>query len=212
MRYLPFLETIAQPAASPAPVWLAHDRILDGRRRGRDCAGQKRSARKRVGARHRQSVFFFWIRGCMSGQQRICVHGHAGLGGRSHFHALPVREMIVYDSKVRAPICFDPVASRTVLPYHELGAKLAIEGNDSDGIARAVAMAYALLGNLPNREGVAFPYMWSADMNLGPGAGAWHPHMMIYAPDYDNSMPGETSPEGRRQLLATTPALRLSSS
>jgi hypothetical protein len=33
--------------------------------------------------------------------------------------------------------------------------------------------------------------MWSADQILGP-AGHWHPHMMIYAPDYDNSMLGNS--------------------
>src|SRR5688500_18645038 len=27
---------------------------------------------------------------------------------------------LVYNSKLRAPICFDPVASRTVIPYQEL--------------------------------------------------------------------------------------------
>jgi hypothetical protein len=118
-----------------------------------------------------------------------------GWAGAPTFTPLPIRQMIVYSSKVRAPICFDPVASRTVLPYHELRAKLGMEGKDPDAIASEVAMAYAL-GNLPKREGVAFAYMWSADMNLGPGAGAWHPHMMIYAPYYDNSMLGGNEPGG----------------
>jgi hypothetical protein len=31
--------------------------------------------------------------------------------------------------------------------------------------------------------------MWSADQVLEP-AGHWHPHMMVYAPDYENSMLG----------------------
>jgi hypothetical protein len=117
-----------------------------------------------------------------------------GWAGAPTFTPMPIRQMIVY-SKVRASICFDPVASRTVLPYHELRAKLAIEGKDADAIASEVAMAYAL-GNLRKREGVAFAYMWSADMNLGPGEGAWHPHMMIYAPYYDNSMLGGNEPGG----------------
>jgi hypothetical protein len=118
-----------------------------------------------------------------------------GWAGAPTFTPLPIREIIVYDSKVRAPICFDPVASRTVLPYHELRAKLGIEGKDADAIASGVAMAYAL-GKLPKREEVAFAYMWSADMNLGPGAGAWHPHMMVYAPYYDNSLLGGNEPGG----------------
>lgn len=112
-----------------------------------------------------------------------------GWAGAPTFGPAPVRDMIVYSSKVRAPVCFDPVASRTVVPYHELRAKLAMAGKDPDEIANEIAQAYAE-GKLPRREGVAFAYMWSADMNLGPGIGAWHPHVMVYTPYYDNTMLG----------------------
>jgi hypothetical protein len=96
---------------------------------------------------------------------------------------------LVYYSKLRAPICFDPVASRTVLPYQELRTKLGIEGKDPEAISNRVARAYAT-GELPKMESVAFAYMWSADSNLGPGVGAWHPHMMVYAPYYTNALLG----------------------
>jgi hypothetical protein len=65
---------------------------------------------------------------------------------------------LVYDSKLRAPICFDPVASRTVLPFQELRTKLGIEGKDPDTIASSVATAYST-GQLPKMEGVSFAYM-----------------------------------------------------
>ena len=100
----------------------------------------------------------------------------------------PFRNFVYY-SKLRAPICFDPVASRTVLPYYELRTKLGMEGKDPDAIARGVETAYAL-GKLPKREGVSFAYMWSANQDLGPGIGAWYPHMMVFAPYYTNSMLG----------------------
>jgi hypothetical protein len=32
--------------------------------------------------------------------------------------------------------------------------------------------------------------MFSADQDLGPGVGAWHPHMMVFTPYYENSMLG----------------------
>jgi hypothetical protein len=96
---------------------------------------------------------------------------------------------LVYDSTVRAPICFDPGASRAVMPYYELRSKLGIEGKTTDQIAEAVQAAY-VKGKLPRRDTVSFAYMWSADQNLGPGAAHWHPHMMIFAPYYDNSMVG----------------------
>ena len=31
---------------------------------------------------------------------------------------------------------------------------------------------------------------WSADQNLGPGIGHWHPHMMVFTPYYENSTLG----------------------
>src|SRR5207253_9587334 len=45
-------------------------------------------------------------------------------------------------------------------------------------------------GDLPRRDGVSFAYMWSAHQHLGPGIDAWHPHMMVFAPYYDNAMVG----------------------
>src|SRR5262249_5720682 len=82
---------------------------------------------------------------------------------------------LVYDAGVRAPICFDPVAARTVMPYYELRSRLGMEGKSPDQIAQGVQAAYAK-GELPRRDAVAFAYMWSADQNLGTGIGHWHPH------------------------------------
>jgi hypothetical protein len=96
---------------------------------------------------------------------------------------------IVYDAKVRAPICFDPVASRAVMPYYELRTQLGLQGQSPDQIAHGVQSAYDT-GRLPKRDAVSFAYMWSADQYLGPGAGHWHPHLMIFAPYYDNAKLG----------------------
>jgi hypothetical protein len=96
---------------------------------------------------------------------------------------------LVYDATIRAPICFDPAASRTVMPYYELRSRLGMEGKTPDQIAEGVQAAYAK-GELPKRDGVTFAYMWSADQNLGPGVGHWHPHMMVFSPYYENAMLG----------------------
>ncbi len=101
---------------------------------------------------------------------------------------------LAYDAKLRAPHCFDPIASRTVLPLQELQAKLGLEGKGPDQIAKEVQAAYAK-GELPKMEAVAFAYMFSADQDLGPGLGAWHPHMMVYSPYYENSMLGGNAPD-----------------
>ena len=96
---------------------------------------------------------------------------------------------LVYDPTVRAPICFTPQAVREVLPYYELRTKLAMRGKNPDEIAEGVQAAYAK-GELPKRTGVSFAYMWSADQNLASGIGHWHPHVMVFAPYYDNSALG----------------------
>jgi hypothetical protein len=101
----------------------------------------------------------------------------------------PLRDL-VYDPAVRAPICFDPIAARTVLPYYELRTKLGMESKTPDQIAAAIEAAYAK-GELPNREGVSFAYMWSADQHLGPGVGHWHPHMMVFSPYHRNALLGD---------------------
>jgi len=96
---------------------------------------------------------------------------------------------LIYDPSVRAPICFTPLAAREVLPYYEMRTKLAMQGKTSDEIAEGLQAAYAR-GELPRRDVVSFAYMWSADQQLGSGIGHWHPHMMVFAPYYDNSMVG----------------------
>lgn len=96
---------------------------------------------------------------------------------------------LVYDPSVRSPICFDPKAAKQVMPYYELRTKLAMEGKSPDQIAEGVQAAYAR-GEIPQRDGVSFAYMWSADQNLIPGVGHWHPHVMVFAPYYENSMVG----------------------
>jgi hypothetical protein len=97
---------------------------------------------------------------------------------------------LVYDPTVRAPICFNPRAAENVLPYYELRSKLGMEGKTPDQITQRIQDAYANR-LLPKRDAVSFAYMWSVDQNLGPPPiGHWHPHMMVFAPYYQNAMVG----------------------
>jgi hypothetical protein len=96
---------------------------------------------------------------------------------------------LVYDPSVRAPICFTAPAARSAWPYYELRTRLAMEGKSPDQIAEGLQAAY-VRGDLPRRDTVTFAYMWSAHQHLGPGIGAWHPHMMVFAPYYENAMVG----------------------
>lgn len=94
-----------------------------------------------------------------------------------------------YYARLRSPICFDPIAARTVAPAEELKTKLGLAGRSPEAIDQEIALRYGH-GELPKMEGVAFAYMWSADQDTGPGFGHWHPHMMVYVPYYENSLLG----------------------
>src|SRR6185369_647032 len=100
----------------------------------------------------------------------------------------PFRDL-VYDATVRAPICFTAPAAKVAMPYYELRTTLALAGKNPEEIATTVRAAYAN-GTLPHRDGVTMAYMWSAHQHLASGVNAWHPHMMLFAPDYDNAMVG----------------------
>ena len=110
-----------------------------------------------------------------------------GFTGAPTFTPAQLR-LMAYDPKTLAPICLNPQAVKTVLPYYELRTKLGIQGKTPDQIATAVRDAYSK-GAIPKRDEVSFGYMWSSGQVLGP-AGHWHPHVMIYAPNYENTMLG----------------------
>jgi len=67
--------------------------------------------------------------------------------------------------------------------------KLAMQGKNPDEIVEGLRAAYTK-GELPRRDVVSFAYMWSVDQDLASGVGHWHPHVMAFAPYYDNSMVG----------------------
>jgi hypothetical protein len=66
-----------------------------------------------------------------------------GFTGAPTYTPVQVRDYINYDAKTRAPICLDPLAARTVLPYYELRTKLGLEGKTAEQIVEGVQAAYA---------------------------------------------------------------------
>ena len=126
------------------------------------------------------------------------MRGHARLSAPTHTPK-EFRDF-VYDATIRSPICFDAVASRTVLPYYDLRTNLGLAGKSPDEITAAVAAAYST-GQLPKREAMSFAYMFSSEQALGPGIGHWRPHMMVFAPYADAEMfGGKDSGKGLPQL------------
>src|SRR5260370_31420715 len=108
-----------------------------------------------------------------------------GLTGAPTFAPVQVRLFVTYDPKTRAPICLNPAAVRTVLPYYELRTKLGLEGKTAELIAQAVEAAYAK-GEIPKRTEVSFAYIWSADHVLGPAV-LWHLLIMFFLTSYINT-------------------------
>src|SRR5256712_3146454 len=99
---------------------------------------------------------------------------------------------LAYDAKLRAPHCFDPIASRTVLPLQELQAKIGLEGKGPDQISKEGQAAYAK-GELPKMEAVALSSIVSSVQGVPRGVRAWHPHMMGYLPYSADSICGATT-------------------
>jgi hypothetical protein len=120
------------------------------------------------------------------------------------FGPAELREPAFSYVKLRAPICYDPIASRTVVPYQEFRTRLGLQGKTADEIKDAVSQAYAS-GVLPRMEAVSFAYMLSADQDLGPRVGAWHPHMMVFAPYYENAMLGGNTLGGPLAIVTDDP-------
>jgi hypothetical protein len=102
----------------------------------------------------------------------------------------PLREY-VYVADLRAPICFDAVSSRTMMPYYELRHRLGMEGKSPEEITRGIEAAYAK-GELPGVDTASMAYMFSADQYLGPHLGHdfIFPHLMLFLPYYDNARLG----------------------
>lgn len=112
-------------------------------------------------------------------------------------------------SKVRAPICYDAEASSTVMQMKMIVAKSAMTGLSREEIDRVAHAAFSN-GKVKAPTYAAFAYMFSADQYLGEQAGAFLPHMMVYAPYYDNDKLGGNTPGSNLPQLFESPGTAFS--
>jgi hypothetical protein len=90
-----------------------------------------------------------------------------------------------WNPKLRAPICLNPAAVRTVLPEYLERTRWVLAGvSKSDLIGRTKAAIAANKFMLPAPGAMAF--MMSKQGFLGDGAGHWHPHLMFFVPHTDS--------------------------
>jgi hypothetical protein len=95
--------------------------------------------------------------------------------------------------KLRGPVCYNPAAVRSILPYTLNRTKLVLAGLSKarlhDNIVAAVAK-----GELPVPEIGAMSYMMAKDQYLGDAGGHWHPHLMFHIPKVDGATWGADLP------------------
>jgi hypothetical protein len=113
---------------------------------------------------------------------------HTAIEGKNGFTCIVERGWIspldstdFWNPKLRGPICYNPPAVRSILPYTVLRTKLILSGLTKDQMVDNIRSQLAN-GLLPLPEAGAMSYMMSKDQYLGDGPGHWHSHLMFHLP------------------------------
>jgi hypothetical protein len=108
--------------------------------------------------------------------------------GKSGFTCLVERSWMApfdnpefWNPKMRGPICYNPAAVRTVLPYTLLRTKLVFAGMSKAQLRETITAAVAKK-ELKAPEAGAMSYMLSKMGYLGDSAKQWCPHLMFHVP------------------------------
>jgi hypothetical protein len=116
----------------------------------------------------------------------------------------PVGSDEFWNPKVRGPICYNPQASRSILPYTIQRTKLALKGLTKTQIGDS--MKAALDSNqIPLPEAGAMSYMLSKDGYLGDSVGHWHPHLMFHIANASAASWGANLPDSPVLLIPAGP-------
>jgi hypothetical protein len=104
-----------------------------------------------------------------------------------------------WNPKIRGPICYNPPAARTILPFTMKRTELVLAGLSKAQINERIQ---AIVANkeLPMPEPGAMSYMMSKGGNLGDGVGHWHPHLMFHIPKTDAASWGANLPSSPVEL------------
>ncbi len=91
-----------------------------------------------------------------------------------------------WNPKMRGPICYNPAAVRTILPYRVNRTRLALTGLSKAQMRENIIAAIAK-NELPIPEAGAMSYMLSKAGSLGDSVGHWRPHLMFHVPKTDDA-------------------------
>ena len=112
-----------------------------------------------------------------------------------------------WNPSVRAPICFNPAAAKTVVPIFLMKTKLVLAGASKAAIVQATAAALDK-GTLPALAPGAMCYMMSKQQYLNDQGKHWHPHLMFLVPGSAEKSWGGNLP-GSPVIAADDPEERL---
>ncbi len=93
----------------------------------------------------------------------------------------PIDDPEFWNPELRAPICFNPPATRSYLPLIIKKTDLVLAGRSKPQMAEAISAAIDKKG-LPRLEPGAMCYMMSKQGYLSDRDGHWHPHLMFFVP------------------------------
>jgi hypothetical protein len=96
----------------------------------------------------------------------------------------PMSDSGFWNPKNRSPICFNPAATRSILPYTVKITELALAHQSKDQINTHIH-AIVTRKELPLPEPGSMSYMMSKEGYLGDDVGHWHPHLMFHIPKTD---------------------------
>lgn len=99
-----------------------------------------------------------------------------------------------WNPKLRGPVCYNPAATRSILPITRYRTKLAQAGVSKSRMFDEIRAAIARKELQAVPEPGAMSFMMSKDGNLGDGVGHWHSHLMFYIQGTDISSWGANLP------------------
>jgi hypothetical protein len=140
----------------------------------------------------------------LSADAEILVLGkdgyHTAIEGKNGFTCLverswmsPIDSPEFWNPKMRGPVCYNPAAVRSILPYRIQRTKLLLSGLSKAQMVEKIQAALAA-NQLPVPEPGAMSYMLSKSGYLGDGVEHWHPHLMFHLPRTEGASWGANLP------------------
>lgn len=147
----------------------------------------------------------------ISGDAEVLVLGRHGyetaVKGKNGFVCIVQRSWTAgtddpnfWNPKLRAPICFNPPAARSYLPFTIKKTELILAGESKAQMIETIKAALDKK-ELPKPEAGAMCYMMSKEGYLDDRAGPWHPHLMFFVSPMDAAIWGADLPGS--PILAT---------